>query len=134
MGTMKIFVDASALVSMLALEEDFQELGDRLDATEYRMTSAMAIWEATIALSTGRGIMMDTARTDVANLIAARGIAVVPIGEREADVALDAHRRFGKGRHRARLNMGDCFAYACAKTNDARLLYKGDDFTHTDLA
>jgi ribonuclease VapC len=42
--------------------------------------------------------------------------------------------RYGKGRHPARLNMGDCFAYACAKTNDARLLYKGDDFSHTDLA
>ncbi len=131
---MKIFVDASALVSMLALEDDFQELGDRLDGAARRMTSAMVIWEATIALSVGRGIMMDTARDDVANFIAARGIVVVPISAMEADMALEAHRRFGKGRHRARLNMGDCFAYACAKTNDARLLYKGEDFTHTDLA
>ena len=48
--------------------------------------------------------------------------------------AVEAYADFGKGRHLAALNMGDCFAYACAKTNDATLLYKGDDFSHTDLA
>ncbi|TPG12470.1 type II toxin-antitoxin system VapC family toxin [Sphingomonas oligophenolica] len=131
---MNLFVDASAMVAMLTLEDDFEELGDRLDIAEHRMTSAMAIWETTIALSIGRGIMMDFARQDVTNFIAARGVAIVPIGEKEADAALEAHRRFGKGRHPARLNMGDCFAYACARTNDARLLYKGTDFSKTDLA
>lgn len=131
---MNIFIDASAMVAMLALEDDFEELGDRLDAADRRLTSAIAIWETTIALSLGRGIMMDIARQDVANFIAARGVAIVPIGEKEADAALDAHRRYGKGRHPARLNMGDCFAYACASTNDARLLYKGNDFSRTDLA
>lgn len=49
-------------------------------------------------------------------------------------IATAAYDRYGKGRHPARLNMGDCFAYACAKTHDARLLYKGDDFSKTDLA
>ena len=49
-------------------------------------------------------------------------------------MALDAFQRFGKGHHPASLNMGDCFAYACAKTNSARLLYKGNDFANTDLA
>ena len=48
--------------------------------------------------------------------------------------AVSAHARYGKGHHDARLNMGDCFAYACARTNNARLLYKGDDFSRTDLA
>ena len=90
--------------------------------------------ETIIALSIGRGIMMDFAHQDVVNFIAARRIAIVPIGDQEADAALDAHRRFGKERHPARLNMGDCFAYACAKTNGAALLYKGDDFARTDLA
>ena len=129
-----IFIDASAMVSMLGLEDDFEELADRLDEADQRLTSAMAIWETTIALSRGRGMMMDSARADVANFIAARNIAIVPIGVEEADIALQAHRQFGKGRHPARLNMGDCFAYACAKTRDARLLYKGDDFSKTDLA
>ena len=131
---MILFVDASALVGMLALETGYEELADTLDAADQRLTSAMAIWEATIALSVGRGIMMDLARQDVAAFLDARGIQVVDIGERDGEIALDAHRRFGKGRHPARLNMGDCFAYACAKANGARLLYKGDDFSRTDLA
>lgn len=129
-----IFIDASAMVSMLALEEGFEALADRVDQADRRLTSAMAIWESTIALSSGRGIMMDFARADVANFIASRHVAVVPIGAAEADLALETHRRYGKGRHPARLNMGDCFAYACAKAHDARLLYKGNDFSRTDLA
>ena len=59
----------------------------------------------------------------------------MPIGERENDGAFEAFHRYGKrSGHPARLNLGDCFAYACAKANDARLLYKGDDFARTDLA
>jgi len=61
-------------------------------------------------------------------------LRLVAIHLDEMHIALDAYREFGKGRHPARLNMGDCFAYACAKTNNARLLYKGDDFAQTDLA
>nr|WP_217430253.1 type II toxin-antitoxin system VapC family toxin [Sphingomonas bacterium] len=131
---MILFIDASALVAMLTLEHDFEKLGNRLDGAERRLTSAIAVWEATIALSVGRGIMMDIARQDVAAFIVGRGIEIVGIAEHEGALALEAHRRFGKGRHRARLNMGDCFAYACAKANGARLLYKGDDFAQTDLA
>lgn len=131
---MTVFVDASALVALLALEDGFEGLADTLDAHEHRVTSAIAVWEATIALSRSCGIMMETAREDLAAFIAGRGVIVIPVGQREGVVALEAHRRFGKGRHKARLNMGDCFAYACAKTNDAALLYKGDDFIHTDLA
>lgn len=59
---------------------------------------------------------------------------LVSIGAKEAIIATAAYDRYGKGRHPARLNMSDCFAYACAKTHDARLLYKGDDFSKTDLA
>lgn len=59
---------------------------------------------------------------------------LVSIGAAEAMIATAAYDRYGKGRHPARLNMSDCFAYACAKTHDARLLYKGDDFSRTDLA
>jgi ribonuclease VapC len=61
------------------------------------------------------------------------GIAVTPIDEAQARLAHEAWRRFGKGRHRAKLNLGDCFAYALAKATGEPLLYKGGDFTHTDL-
>ncbi len=60
--------------------------------------------------------------------------ALCPIGEPEAVRAFAAFVRFGKGRHPAALNMGDCFAYACAKANNAKLLFKGDDFSKTDIA
>ena len=59
---------------------------------------------------------------------------IVEITENVGRLAVEAFARFGKGRHRADLNMGDCFAYACAVLNDAALLYKGDDFAHTNLA
>ena len=58
---------------------------------------------------------------------------VLPIGEAEQIAALEAHARFGKGVHPAKLNMGDCFAYACARVHGAPLLYKGEDFALTDI-
>lgn len=131
---MTMYVDASALVALLVLEEGFEELAETLDQADRRLTSGVSIWEATIAISRSRGVMMDSAIEDMTAFLSARGVVVVPIGSNEAALAIDANRRFGKGRHIARLNMGDCFSYACAKANDARLLYKGNDFIHTDLA
>jgi ribonuclease VapC len=58
---------------------------------------------------------------------------MVPIGGREFDLAADAYARFGKGRHPAKLNMGDCYAYACARANHARLLFTGAEFVKTDI-
>jgi ribonuclease VapC len=59
---------------------------------------------------------------------------LVSIGEIEFAIAIDAYARFGKGRHPAKLNMGDCYSYACAKANHASLLFKGGDFMKTDIA
>ena len=61
------------------------------------------------------------------------GIAMVPFDQAQAKAAREAFRRYGKGRHRAALNLGDCFAYALAKTLDSPLLFKGDDFALTDI-
>jgi ribonuclease VapC len=97
-------------------------------------TSRLSIWKAKIAISRFWGIMMDMANDDMDAFLNGRGAEIAQIGDREAALALDAHRHFGMERHQARLNMGDCFSYACAKANSARLLYKGDDFSHTDLA
>ena len=96
--------------------------------------SAMSCWETVLALSRRRGITFAAARDEVEALAVAMPFRLVAIGEAERRIALDAHNFYGKGRHAARLNMGDCFAYACAKTNGARLLYKGNDFLRTDLA
>ena len=66
-------------------------------------------------------------------VLAFAGIRTIEIGPAEALAALDAYARFGKGRHPARLNMGDCFAYACARIHNAPLLFKGEDFARTDV-
>lgn len=128
------FVDASVLVAILGEEPDHERHAADLDAVGQKITSAIAIWEASVALARITATSFRAAERDVRAFLTAQKVTVVPLDEREATYALDAHDRFGKGRHPARLNMGDCFAYACAKAHDARLLYKGDDFARTDLA
>ena len=77
---------------------------------------------------------MAEAQADVAEFLAMAGVRTVSITAREAEVALDAFSRYGKGRgHPAQLNMGDCFAYAVARTCRTALLFKGDDFSKTDV-
>ena len=128
-----MFVDASALGAILADEDDAEELESRLGAAAVRLTSGLALYEAALAIA--RILQIDLA-TSIAKVAAYRELVqlrLVAIGEPEALAALDAFARFGKGRHRAGLNMGDCFAYACARTNGVPLLYKGEDFALTDV-
>ncbi len=130
---MTIFADASALVAILAREPDALDLSDCLRGDPDRLCSALAAWEALAGLCRSHSYPAETAREDVRALLGALGFRLVPVGHREYDLAADAYARFGKGRHPAGLNMGDCFAYACAKANDARLLFKGEDFARTDV-
>lgn len=131
---MKVFIDASALVGIVADEPDRAELLRRLDDGSERLWSALTGWEAVSALHNVYKRPLDIARGRVTAFAEMFDLATVTIGGPELSTALDAYQTYGKGRHRAGLNFGDCFAYACAKTNNARLLYKGDDFAHTDLA
>lgn len=94
----------------------------------------MTCWETVSALSRSYQFSIEQARANVDDTAKYLGLALVPIGEAEMWTALDAFQRYGKSRHPARLNMGDCFAYACAKANGAMMLYKGNDFSQTDLA
>lgn len=131
---MKIFVDASAIVAIVAGEADADSLAVELRRSTDRLYSAMAKWEAVSAIARIFSSPLLIARTRVESFITEARMRLVPIGEAEAAIALDAFVAYGKGRHKASLNMGDCFAYACAKANGAKLLYKGDDFAQTDLA
>jgi ribonuclease VapC len=128
-----MFVDASALCAILLGEPDADVLAIKLSQAPYRLTSAVAVFETVRALN--RVVEMDVseARAVVARFLDAAEIGAVPIGDAERNAALDAMQRFGKGRHPAKLNMGDCFAYACARTHAAPLLFKGDDFGQTDI-
>ncbi len=131
---MTTFVDASVLVAILAREADFLVQTDRVLSVDRPLWSPIVRWETIggVARATKYG---DTLSARIVDAFAQEnGFIMVPIGEPEARIATEAHHRYGKGRHDAKLNMGDCFAYACARTNDARLLYKGDDFARTDLS
>lgn len=131
---MTLFIDASAFVAMIAGEPDGANLYARMKGDRDPIWSAMSCWESIRAVHKSSAVTFEAARADVEAAASVLGLRLVPVGEVERQIALDAYARYGKGRHDAKLNMGDCFAYACAKTNGAKLLYKGDDFSKTDLA
>lgn len=131
---MTISADASALIAIFAGEADGDDLAGRLDRDPHRLCSAVSLWEAVGGLRRSYELDVAAARTIVNLFVKDFGLRQVSIGEHEYAIALDAYEHYGKGRHPAALNMGDCFAYACAKANGASLLYKGQDFSQTDLA
>ena len=131
---MTIFADASALIAIIAGEDGADALADALEADQTRLCSALSVWETMAGLRRSHGLSVADARARIALFLDAGRFQFVGIGEREWGMAAEAYDRFGKGRHPAALNMGDCFAYACAKANRARLLCKGDGFGQTDLA
>ena len=128
------FVDASALVSILTGEPSRSTLIARLESASLLLTSGFAVFETVLAVARKKALSVAEAQAEVEEFIELAGMQVIAIAARETALALTAHARFGKGRHPARLNLGDCFAYACAKAHGARLLFVGDDFPQTDIA
>jgi ribonuclease VapC len=128
-----MFVDAYALCAVLLREVDGAEFLSAMLGSPFSLTSPVAVYEATVALARTLDGDISLAHGQVIHLLDACGIQIVAIDAAVATAALDAFARFGKGRHPARLNMGDCFAYACARLHEAPLLFKGDDFAQTDV-
>ncbi len=132
---MTILVDASAIVAIMAGEPEADAFSDAIEEHNDRLFCGVGAWEAARAIARLRKIGVGAAAYAVNDFAFEASLRMVDIGDAEYREAIAAHRRYGKGTgHRAKLNMGDCFAYACARTNGAQLLYKGDDFLHTDLA
>ena len=130
-----MFVDASAIVAIIPLELDHQSLAARLDEADDAFTSAIAVYEAVLAITRKRQVGVGEAQTIVEEFLRRAAIRVASIEPGIATAALDAFSRYGKGRgDPARLNLADCFAYAMAKQHGAPLLYNGSDFSRTDLA
>jgi len=130
-----IFVDASAIVAVLTGEQDSDAIVDMLEGSAGAITSPVAVFEAALGVSRKHHASVSEALSDVREFLGIAGIGIVSITDREAETALDAFSRYGKGRgHPAQLNLGDCFAYAVAANHRAPILFKGDDFVHTDLA
>ena len=127
-----IVVDASAVCAMVFGEVDRPTFVDALRRVpEGAVISPVNRWEAAVTIARRRA-GQDPEQT-LQDLFRRTGISVAEIGAVEADLAFGAWRNFGKGRHPAQLNLGDCFAYALAKSRGLPLLYKGDDFAKTDV-
>jgi ribonuclease VapC len=129
-----IVVDASAIVAVLTREPDADILLSTLETAGPAETTPVAFYEAVLGVSRKRQWSIAEAETHVRDFLEAAGVAVQPIPPEATHVALEAFARYGKGRgHPARLNLGDCFVYAQAKLGAASLLYKGEDFSKTDI-
>ncbi len=128
--TNEIVVDTSALVSIVLGEPDAGALVEALRRHRGCAVSAASVVEAAIVVEARQG--PDAAR-DLDLLLDAVDAQVVPVDLPQVGLAVEAWRRFGKGRHPAGLNYGDCFSYALARSREAALLFKGDDFRQTDV-
>jgi ribonuclease VapC len=126
-----MFVDASAIVGILAREVDGPSLAAQVTQADRLFTSPLAIYEAVLGLARSRNMAIDDAQTAVSDFLTDSRAEITEEVGRDAIRAFD---RFGRGRHPARLNMGDGFAYACARSLAVPLLFKGDDFSQTDIA
>jgi ribonuclease VapC len=106
----------------------------RLEQAAERRTSPIAIYEAVVGIARVCNVSIADAETVLDRFLEQTTIRVVPITAEIGRGALAAFQRYGRGRHPAALNMGDCFAYACARELELPILFKGEDFPLTDLA
>lgn len=126
-----IVVDSSALVAILEEETEAGNFLQIIQDAPRRLVSAVTVYETGIVIGARRG--WESAE-DALALLEQLGIEIMPFAEAQIPGALEAYSRYGKGFHaKARLNLGDCAAYALAKSVNAPLLFKGDDFSVTDV-
>ena len=123
-------VDSSALVAVLFAEPGYLDLVDRILEADHVRVGAPTLVETSLVVA---GRRRAAAAGEVDGLVKELAITVVPFGEPEWRVAIDAFQRFGRGRHAAALNFGDCLAYASASAAGDTLLFVGDDFLRTDI-
>jgi ribonuclease VapC len=127
-----LIIDTSALIAILRAEDDARDMALAIEGAPIRRISAANYLET--------AVVIDASRDPVASrrfdeLVETAELRVEPVTHEQARIARDAYRDFGKGSgHKAGLNFGDCFAYALAKSTGEALLFKGDDFGHTDIA
>ena len=122
-------IDTSAIVAIALNEPEATEFEQRIADDPVRLISAATVLEVTIVLETRLG---DAGGREFDLWLHKVGAEVVPVDAEQMDAARRAWRRYGKGRHPAALNFGDCFSYALALTRGEPLLFKGKDFARTD--
>jgi ribonuclease VapC len=125
-----LIVDTSAIIAILRNEPDAAAFAEAIAKASRRSLSAANFVESAAVID-GSNDPIASRRFD--DLLREAQFVIEPVTEVQARVARDAYRDFGKGRHPAGLNFGDCFAYALARVSGEPLLFKGDDFKHTDV-
>lgn len=129
-----MFVDTSVLVAILSEEDDAMEWAERLERAPKLITSALVVLEAAMRLSTKLVVDPVDVEMSINDLLRESNIEVISIDGGDGHLAVQTFAEYGKGRgHPAQLNLADCLSYACAKNRRVPLLYKGHDFSHTDL-
>jgi ribonuclease VapC len=123
-------IDTSALMSIVLREPDYARFRDAMAAAPYTAIST-ATWLESALVATSR--LGAKGRTHLDQILATIGTEIVAVDAAQAEVAYEGWQRFGKGRHAASLNFGDCFSYALAKLRNEPLLFKGEDFSKTDI-
>ena len=123
-------IDTSALVAIFLAEPERKLLLDLVLQAETRMISAATVLETGIVLEARRG---ESAGREFDLFLVRANLQIVAVDSEQTEIARSAWRKYGKGRHRAGLNFGDCFAYALAKFAGEPLLAKGTDFATTDI-
>jgi ribonuclease VapC len=124
-------IDTSAIIAVLLNEANALGIALAIESGSPRLLSAANLLEASMVIESRKG---EAGGRELDLLLYRAAIEVVAVDQDQAEIARLAWRRFGKGRHPAGLNYGDCFAYALAKNRRLPLLFQGDDFSHTDIA
>ncbi|WP_158044759.1 type II toxin-antitoxin system VapC family toxin [Skermanella pratensis] len=123
-------IDTSAILAVLLGEPEAARISEEIGLGTPRLLSAANLLEASMVIETRKG---EAAGRELDLFLYRARIEIVPVDQEQAEIARIAWRKYGKGRHPAGLNYGDCFAYALAKTRNAPLLFKGNDFSKTDI-
>ncbi|HEY4356651.1 MAG TPA: type II toxin-antitoxin system VapC family toxin [Acidobacteriaceae bacterium] len=123
-------VDTSIVIAIMLQEAGSDSLISKINDADVRGISVVSYMEASMVLIARRG---DGVEAELDRLLHEADIAILPVDEMQAKIAREAFRVYGKGRHPAGLNFGDCFAYALAQSLSEPLFFKGDDFTQTDM-
>jgi ribonuclease VapC len=123
-------IDTSAVMAILQQEDEAEHFSRLIEGATVKLMSAGTALEAGILVESRRG---RAGASELQNFILRAKIEIVPFDLEQVTIARDAHRRYGKGRHPAGLNMGDCFSYALARASGEPLLFKGEDFGRTDI-
>jgi ribonuclease VapC len=125
-----VILDSSAIIAVLRAEPEAPHFAQAIISAGTSRVSAISYVEAAVVIDSGKDAVASR-RFD--EFFRVSRVAVEAVTPRQAEMARQAYRDFGKGRHKAGLNFGDCFAYALAKEKDEPLLFKGNNFRHTDV-